>query len=121
MKTNKFAFLFMGAVTINALLANDMEEVIVSSSLIDQAASEIPNPLHVMSGNDISNNASKSLGETLNDLLGVSSSDYGSGVGQPIIRGMSGSRVKILDNGLVNRDVSGLGADHINDVYFSHF
>ena len=120
MKINKFAFLFMGAVTINGLLANDMEEVIVSSSLIDQAASEIPNPLHVMSGNDISNNASKSLGETLNDLLGVSSSDYGSGVGQPIIRGMSGSRVKILDNGLVNRDVSGLGADHINDVDLSN-
>ena len=110
----------MGAVTINGLLANDLEEVIVSSSLIDQAASEIPNPLHVMSGNDISNNASKSLGETLNDLLGVSSADYGSGVGQPIIRGMSGSRVKILDNGLVNRDVSGLGADHINDVDLSN-
>ena len=120
MKINKFAFLFMGAVTINGLLANDIEEVIVSSSLIDQAASEIPNPLHVMSGNDISNNASKSLGETLNDLLGVSSADYGSGVGQPIIRGMSGSRVKILDNGLVNRDVSGLGADHINDVDLSN-
>ena len=110
----------MGAVTINGLLANDIEEVIVSSSLIDQAASEIPNPLHVMSGNDIANNASKSLGETLNDLLGVSSADYGSGVGQPIIRGMSGSRVKILDNGLVNRDVSGLGADHINDVDLSN-
>ena len=120
MKINKFAFLFLGAVTINGLLANDIEEVIVSSSLIDQAASEIPNPLHVMSGNDISNNASKSLGETLNDLLGVSSADYGSGVGQPIIRGMSGSRVKILDNGLVNRDVSGLGADHINDVDLSN-
>ena len=120
MKINKFAFLFMSAVTINGLLANDIEEVIVSSSLIDQAASEIPNPLHVMSGNDIANNASKSLGETLNDLLGVSSADYGSGVGQPIIRGMSGSRVKILDNGLVNRDVSGLGADHINDVDLSN-
>ena len=120
MKINKFAFLFMSAVTINGLLANDIEEVIVSSSLIDQAASEIPNPLHVMSGNDISNNASKSLGETLNNLLGVSSADYGSGVGQPIIRGMSGSRVKILDNGLVNRDLSGLGADHINDVDLSN-
>ena len=120
MKINKFAFLFMSAVTINGLLANDIEEVIVSSSLIDQAASEIPNPLHVISGNDISNNASKSLGETLNNLLGVSSADYGSGVGQPIIRGMSGSRVKILDNGLVTRDLSGLGADHINDVDLSN-
>jgi iron complex outermembrane receptor protein len=29
---------------------------------------------------------------------------------------MSGPRVKILKNGMVNRDVSGLGADHLNDV-----
>ena len=48
--------------------------------------------------------------------MGVSIADYGSAVGQPIIRGMSGPRVKILKNGMVNRDVSGLGADHLNDV-----
>jgi iron complex outermembrane receptor protein len=29
---------------------------------------------------------------------------------------MSGSRVKILNNGVVVRDVSGLGPDHANDV-----
>ena len=29
---------------------------------------------------------------------------------------MSGPRVKILKNGMVNRDVSGLGVDHLNDV-----
>ena len=29
---------------------------------------------------------------------------------------MSGPRVKILKNGMVNRDVSGLGADHFNDI-----
>ena len=29
---------------------------------------------------------------------------------------MSGPRVKVLKNGLVNRDVSGLGADHLNDI-----
>ena len=33
---------------------------------------------------------------------------------------MSGSRVKILDNGIVNRDVSGLGADHFNDIDLSN-
>ena len=113
-------FILLGVLTISNINANDLEEIIVSSSLIDQAASEIPNPLHVVSGDDISNEATQSLGETLDDLLGVSSADYGSGVGQPIIRGMAGSRVKILDNGLVNRDVSGLGADHLNDVDLSN-
>ena len=29
---------------------------------------------------------------------------------------MSGPRVKILKNGMVNRDVSGLGVDHLNDI-----
>ena len=101
--------------SVNAI-ANEIEEVIVTSSLIDQTLSDIENPLHVVSGEDLSTNASQSLGESLDGLLGVSSSDYGSGVGQPIIRGMSGNRVKILNNGMVVRDVAGIGADHVNDV-----
>ena len=101
--------------SVNAI-ANEIEEVIVTSSLVDQTLSDIENPLHVVSGEDLSTNASQSLGESLDGLLGVSSSDYGSGVGQPIIRGMSGNRVKILNNGMVVRDVGGIGADHVNDV-----
>ena len=68
------------------------------------------------SGSDISDLGTVSLGEALDSLVGVSSADYGSAVGQPIIRGLSGSRVKILNNGLVNRDVAGIGADHKNEV-----
>ena len=56
------------------------------------------------------------MGEAIDGYLGISIADYGSAVGQPIIRGMSGPRVKILKNGMVNRDVSGLGVDHLNDV-----
>ena len=106
----------MSVLAANDLCADEIEEVIVTSSLIDQTLSELENPLHVISGDDISNGATQSLGESLDNLLGVSSTDYGSGVGQPIIRGMSGSRVRILSNGMVVRDVSGLGSDHINDI-----
>ena len=106
----------LGIFSFNFLHANTMEEVIVTSAIIGKAASEIADPIHIVSGDDISTEATQSLGETVDDILGVSSADYGSAVGQPIIRGMSGSRVKILDNGIVNRDVSGLGADHFNDI-----
>jgi len=116
MKINKYAFIILGALMVNTAFADEIEEVIISSSLVNSSASEIADPIHVLSGDDIGNEATQSLGETLDDLLGVSSADYGSGVGQPIIRGMSGSRVKILENSIVNRDVSGLGVDHINDV-----
>lgn len=110
------AALVLSALCSSNTVSNEIEEVIVTSSLIDQTLSDIENPLHVVSGEDLSTNASQSLGESLDGLLGVSSSDYGSGVGQPIIRGMSGNRVKILNNGMVVRDVGGIGADHVNDV-----
>ena len=97
-------------------LAQEMEEVIVTSSLIDPSSEAIANPLHVINGESIANDASQSIGASIDGLVGVSSSDYGAAVGQPIIRGMSGSRVKILNNGVVVRDVSGLGPDHVNDV-----
>ncbi len=93
-----------------------IEEIIVSASLIDETLSELGTPLHVLDGESISNGATLSIGATVEDLLGVASSDFGSAVGQPIIRGLSGSRVKILNNGMVVRDVSGQGLDHINDV-----
>ena len=37
-------------------------------------------------------------------------------MGQPVIRGMSGNRVKILNNGMNVRDAAGLAADHILEV-----
>ena len=116
MKINKFALIVLGSFSFHSLHANTMEEVLVTSAIIDKAASNISDPIHVISGDDLATDATQSLGETVDDLLGVSTADYGSAVGQPIIRGMSGSRVKILDNGIVNTDVSGLGADHLVDI-----
>tara|TARA_B110001454_G_scaffold89871_1_gene85749 strand:- start:553 stop:2598 length:2046 start_codon:yes stop_codon:yes gene_type:complete len=107
----------MSVININSILAQEViDEIIVTSSYIEQKLNTIHNPIHFLDGEDIASMATQSLGETLNNLLGVSSADYGSGVGQPIIRGMSGNRVKIMSNGRVNRDVAGLGADHINDI-----
>ena len=97
-----------------SILAQDVEEIVVTSALID--STEITNPLYVINGDEIVNDATTSLGDAIDGYLGISMADYGAAVGQPIIRGMSGPRVKILKNGMVNRDVSGLGVDHLNDV-----
>ena len=92
----------------------DLEEVVVTSSFVN--TTEVLNPIYVIDGDDFIGGATSSLGEAIDSYLGVSIADYGAAVGQPIIRGMSGPRVKILKNGMVNRDVSGLGVDHLNDV-----
>ena len=99
------------------LLSQDqnVEEILViTSAIVD--TSEISNPVYVISGEDFLDGATTSLGDAIDSYLGVSIADFGAAVGQPIIRGMSGPRVKILKNGMVNRDVSGLGVDHLNDL-----
>ena len=121
MKVHFYALMAMSLITtqINADepamdSAKNVDEVVVTSSILNP--SRILNPLYVIDGDEIEDNATTSLGEAVDGYLGVSIADYGAAVGQPIIRGMSGPRVKVLKNGLVNRDVSGLGADHLNDI-----
>ena len=100
---------------LNVLHAMD-EEVIVTSSLGGATLAEIDSPIFVITGDDINYTGSTNLGDSIDYLLGVNSSSFGPGVGQPIIRGMGGTRVRILSNGKLVRDVSGLGSDHLNDV-----
>ena len=99
------------------LIAQDsIEEITVTSSYVSHSDDAANDPIHVLSEEELATNSTQSLGETVDSLLGVSSADYGAAVGQPIIRGMSGSRVKVLNNGLVVRDMSGIGIDHVNEV-----
>ena len=61
------------------------------------------------------------IAESLHDELGFSSSSFGQSSSRPIIRGMSGSRVPILQNGMNSGDVSSVSPDHVvaSDVMFS--
>jgi iron complex outermembrane receptor protein len=116
MKNKLIMLAMLGIFSANFMHSDEVEEVIVQASLLNVTEDEIGDPLHILSGSDVSDFGTVSLGEVLDSLVGVTSADYGSAVGQPIIRGLSGSRVKILTNGLVNRDVAGIGADHKNEV-----
>ncbi|MGA1190403.1 MAG: hypothetical protein ACO3UV_13595, partial [Pseudomonadales bacterium] len=65
-------------------LANEMEEIVVQASLLHRNADTGATPLHIVDEKRLSNEPTLSLGETLEGLLGVSTADYGSGVGQPV-------------------------------------
>ena len=94
------------------------EEVVVTASFTG-ATDSLVKPIHVVSGEDIANYGVQSLGEHIDSLVGVATADFGAVAGQPIIRGLSGTRVKVLNNGTVIRDVSALGPDHAIDVSLS--
>ena len=115
MKNYYLALMVSALLTLN-IYADDVEEVVLTSALTSQSASDLKDPLHVVDGDDVATGGIQSLGETVDELLGVHAADFGAAVGQPVVRGMSGSRVRVLENGVVVRDVAALGPDHINDV-----
>ena len=54
----------------------------------------------------------RTLGETLSQQPGVSSTYYGPNASRPIIRGQGGEHIRILNNGLSLLDASGTSVDH---------
>lgn len=77
-----------------------------------ESSQSIMTPSKVLSGNELQDKLGTSLGSTLTNELGVSSSGFGPGASRPVIRGLEGARVQILENGLSVSDVSSISADH---------
>ncbi len=69
-------------------------------------------PNKVLVGDELQNKLSGTLGATLANELGVSATGYGAGASRPVIRGLDGARVQILQNGLSVGDVSSISPDH---------
>ncbi len=93
-----------------------LEEVVITSSFTHQVQGQNESSVAVIPGTDITENLTQSLGEHLTTIAGVSSNNFGPAVGQPVIRGLSNNRVKVLQNNLVVRDVAGIGPDHPIDL-----
>lgn len=69
-------------------------------------------PNKVLAGDELQNKLAGTLGATLANELGVSATGYGAGSSRPVIRGLEGARVQILQNGLSAGDASSISADH---------
>ena len=93
-----------------------IEEVVVTASYLGSSKVGDSGNARILSASELESSATLGLGDALDDFLGVSVTDFGSAVSRPTIRGLSGDRVAVLNNGIRARDVSGLGADHSLDV-----
>ena len=92
-----------------------LDDMIVSAPFIE-SVEDSSHPITLLKGDELRNKVGSTLGETLQNELGVTNQSFGSGVGIPVIRGQSGSRVKVLQNSLGNNDASSLSADHTTGV-----
>lgn len=68
-----------------------------------------------ISANDINKNANQNLADLLAKLTGVSTLKNGSGISKPIIQGLFGNRISILNNGVVQSGQQ-WGVDHAPEI-----
>ncbi|MBK8816115.1 MAG: TonB-dependent receptor [Methylococcaceae bacterium] len=94
----------------------DLEPVYVYSSGIKHSTAKTARPVNVLRGDDLRTKVGQTLGETLQNELGVTNQSFGAGVGTPVIRGQAGPRVRVMQNSLGNNDVSALSPDHATGV-----
>ncbi|NDY94551.1 TonB-dependent receptor [Wenzhouxiangella limi] len=90
----------------------DLETIRVQALPLRRTALESAQPVDVLAGEALDDRRGMTLGETLQNQPGVHSSYYGPGSGRPIIRGLGGPRVRILEDGLSTGDASAPSDDH---------
>lgn len=99
--------------TINLTLNRSAIEVIdVTATPMHLSSMESAAPVSVLSGETLRRQQAATLGDSLENLPGVQSNFHGNVASTPIIRGLSGPRVLIAQNGLDVSDVSRVGPDH---------
>ncbi len=90
--------------------APHLDDVTITARSLDHRSLWLP--AQQLSGAALTQRQGSTLGDTLDNLPGIANSSFGPNVGRPVIRGMEGDRVRILQNSGANLDVSGLSADH---------
>jgi iron complex outermembrane receptor protein len=75
-------------------------------------ATELIAPAAQYSGDELLLRTRSTLGETFDGTPGVSSTYFGPNASRPVIRGLDGDRIRILNNGGASGDVSSLSYDH---------
>lgn len=84
----------------------------VSAHPYAQGDAVLAQPTHVLLGDELARHQASSLGQLLASQTGISSSWFGPGASRPIIRGMGGDRVRVLQNSIGTFDASITSPDH---------
>lgn len=89
-----------------------IEQVDVVGLPIHASVIESAMPIAVLNGESLRNQQASTLGDSLERQPGVNTSFHGNVASTPVIRGLSGPRVLITQNGLDVGDQSRIGPDH---------
>ena len=89
----------------------EIEEIVVTLPH-GHRRSEIVAGTTILSNEEVNQSAATTIGDTLANQPGISSTGHGAGAGRPVIRGLGGQRVRVLQNRIDSLDLSITSPDH---------
>jgi iron complex outermembrane receptor protein len=92
--------------------AHEDEDQAIVVTGTKRSAGDVLGNVSVLDAGELARDLKPSLGDTLADLPGVSSSSFGPSSSRPILRGLSGEDAPILIDGLTSLDLSASDPDH---------
>lgn len=90
----------------------DLPTTVVTANPLNSTTDELLAPVFVLNGRELSYLQEGTLGETLNRTPGVHASYFGPNASRPVIRGLDGDRIRLMQNGIGMIDASSLSPDH---------
>ncbi|WP_309611718.1 TonB-dependent receptor [Sphingomonas sp.] len=94
----------------DSVVAPAGQEIVVTGTR--RRSDDVLGDVKVLGGQDLTNQLRATLGETLAHQPGVTTSGSGPNVARPVLRGLSGDRLRILTDGIGALDVSASSSDH---------
>ncbi|MBT8083764.1 MAG: TonB-dependent receptor [Woeseia sp.] len=91
---------------------HEIDQIVVTATPLGRTVEELAQPTSILRGDELAKKQSTSIGETLSQEPGLSSTYFGPVSSRPVIRGQYGERVRVLINGLDSLDASALSEDH---------
>lgn len=89
---------------------DSIEEIVVTAHPL--SGEGLSQATEVLQGTELQRKLAPNIGATLAKLPGIHSAPFGSAVGRPIIHGLGGARVKIMEDRIDTLDVSVTSGDH---------
>lgn len=85
---------------------------VTANALATGGVDDLTTPAAILTGDELVRRRESSIGETLNGIPGISSTQFGAGASRPVIRGMDGPRIRVLSDGVDVLDASSISPDH---------
>ena len=94
----------------------NLEGLMVTGAITAHGVAEALRPVNVTAGEELQSRLRGTVAETLGSEPGLAVTSMGPAVSRPVIRGLSGDRVLMLEDGERVGDVSQAGSDHATAV-----